>query len=97
MAGKIYNKASRDIKLRSSGLFVAAPYLEDALLIAVVHFVYVLYQREDNLYYFIKLLPETGYELLLQSYQESKLSIDQIVDIVESLPKESMDGRYDQY
>lgn len=92
MSGKIFNKAVHNKRLSDSGLFNNNLELEKSLLIAVVHHVHVLYKREAKTYYFIYLLPETGYQLLLKSYQTTKLELSDIKFLVEKQLKENVDG-----
>ena len=89
MAGKIFNKAKRCLSLRETRLFEDNKKLGDALLVAVIHGVHVLYQREEQQYYFIRIAGMT-YELMLMLAESKKLGLDDLVAIVEEHDKIGM-------
>jgi hypothetical protein len=85
MASKIYGKAIHSSKLKTSGLFNDNPELEDSLLVAVIHGVYILYKRGSQTYYFISLPFDQGYDNLLLLHEDKQLDLNALVAIVESL------------
>jgi hypothetical protein len=85
MASKIYGKAIHSSKLKSSGLFEDDSELEDSLLVAVIHGVYILYKRDSQTYYFISLPSDQGYDNLLLLHEDKQLDLNALVAIVESL------------
>ena len=85
MAPKIYSQAKHCKKLRDSGIFDDNGILESALLIAVIHHVYVLYNRDTKAYHFISLSPDQGYNNLLILDNNKRLDLQALVVIVESL------------
>jgi hypothetical protein len=88
----IFTQAKRNKSLRDSGLFAKYPYLEDAILIAVIHHVYVVYKRETPSYFFID--RNDNAKLLKVISDTDKLNIDSLVEIVESLmPEGAYHGR----
>ena len=89
MAGKIFNKAKRCLSLRETGLFEDNKRLGDAILVAVIHGVHVLYQREEQQYYFIRIAGMT-YELFLMLAESTRLGLDELVAIVEEHDKLEM-------
>jgi hypothetical protein len=94
MSGKIYAKASRNIRLRSSGLFRDNQSLEDTLLVAIIHQVYVLYSRETCIYHLISLDADNTYEKLLILDEHKKLTLDELVHKVETLKEIHENGCY---
>jgi hypothetical protein len=82
MAGKIYNKAKRCLRLRNSGLFNDDRRLESAILVAVIQGVCVLYLREEQEYHLIR-LTSNSYEPMLKIDEPTKLGLDELVAIVE--------------
>jgi hypothetical protein len=84
MASKILAQAHLDKNLRDSGLFVDKPNLSDAILVGVIHLVYVLYKRESRSYSLIRLQDE-GYQCLLVLSNSRKLSLGELVPIVENV------------
>jgi hypothetical protein len=90
MSGK-YCQAFRSKNLRDSGLFEDQPLLEDALLVAVIHSVYIIFKRETGTYWFFK-LREGKYQLLYTYKVDKHLELADLVAIVESL--EGVQERY---
>jgi hypothetical protein len=84
MASKIFAQAHLDKHLRDSGLFDDKPNLSDAILVGVIHMVYVLYKRESRAYFFIR-LQDDKYECLLVLSESQKLSLGELVPIVENV------------
>lgn len=80
MAGKIYNKAKRCLRLRNSGLFNDDRRLESAILVA--QGVCVLYLREEQEYHLTR-LTSNSYEPMLKIDEPTKLGHDELVTIVE--------------
>jgi hypothetical protein len=78
----IYTQAKRNKRLRDAGVFSEHPYLEDAILIAVIHHIYVVYKRETPSYFFLDL--NDNAKLLKVVSDTDKLNIDSLVAIVES-------------
>jgi len=91
MMGIICSKAIHNVKLRESSLFTDNPMLSEAILVAIVHFIYVLYDPDSSTYYYIT-ADNNGYTLLLKEYITTKLSLDQIVNTVETKLKENIDA-----
>jgi hypothetical protein len=85
VAPKIYSQAKHCKKLRDSGIFDDNGILESALLIAVIHHVYVLFIRDTKVYRFISLSPDQGYNNLLILDNNKRLDLQALVVIVESL------------
>jgi hypothetical protein len=84
--GGIYAQAKRNKSLRDSGLFEEHPYLEDAILVAVIHHIYVVFKRDIASYFFI----DKNYNAKVMKVisDTDKLTIDSLVAIVESLLQE---------
>ena len=59
--------------------------LASALLIAVIQHVYILFNRNTKVYYFISLSPDQGYNTLLILDNNKRLDLQALVVIVESL------------
>jgi hypothetical protein len=89
MSSKVCGKAHRCKTIRDSGIFEDNPSLNDSLLVAVSHGVYVLFKRVDSSYYFIRLTPD-GYDLLHVLHDSDRLELSQIVGIIESLSYEEI-------
>jgi hypothetical protein len=80
----IYTQVHRNKLLCSSGLLKGYPDLANAIQVAVIHRIYVLYKREIGSYYFVELY-SGGSRVLKVIQKADKLSIDSLVAIVESL------------
>jgi hypothetical protein len=92
VAPKIYSQAKHCKKLRDSGIFDDNDILASALLIAVIHRVYVLFDRDTKVYHFISLSPDQGYNTLLILDNNKRLDLPALVVIVESLKETSPHG-----
>jgi hypothetical protein len=80
----IYTQVHRNKLLCDSGLLKSFPDLANAIQLAAIHRIYVLYKRETSSYYFVD--PASGDARVLKVIQKAdKLSIDSLVAIVESL------------
>jgi hypothetical protein len=85
VAAKIYSQAKHCKKLRDSGNFEDKDILASALLIAVIHRVYILFNRDTKVYHFISLSSDQGYNTLLILDNNKRLDLQALVVIVESL------------
>ena len=89
MGSKLYGQAHRCKTIRESGLFEDDPTLNDALLVAVCHGVYVLFKRGTSSYYFICLTPD-GYDPLQVLHNSDRLELSEIVGMIQSLSYEEI-------
>jgi len=85
MASKIYGKAIHRVNLSPLAFLGDDSELEDSLLVAVIHGVYILYKSDSQTYYFISLPSNQGYDNLLLLLEDNQLDLDALVVIVESL------------
>lgn len=80
----IYTQAKRNKVLRDAGLLEDHSDLANAIQIAVIHGIYVLYKREKSSYYFVDMTNDEA-KILKVLENADKLGVDKLVDIVESL------------
>jgi uncharacterized linocin/CFP29 family protein len=89
MASKLLGKAIHSLSLRKSKLFLDCPNLAEAILVAISHQVYILYDRGISNYYFIALSPNS-YQILSILQTNNMLDLDKLVPIVERLLKKEI-------
>lgn len=90
MSSKLLSQAHRTKSIRDSGLFEHFPSLSKSLLVAIANKVHILFSRESRTYYFVSVMPESGYELLTILPCEKMLKLDELITIADKLIMEEV-------
>lgn len=91
MASKVYGQAYKCKTIRESGVLDIYPSLKNTILITISHNIYILYKRESSTYYYVDLFGDQAV-IVFTKHTDSKLSISQLINILESHMMEETHG-----